>query len=159
MDLRQLLNNIFYTIFICSVISCSTAESSSDDQALETAQEAAEEPYTQEGVASYYARSLRGSKMANGEPYKPTAMTAAHRKLPLGTKVQVTNTQNDSSAIVEITDRGPYVGRRIIDLSRAAALTLDFVGEGKTVVELEVIEPAEGYTVSDSVSRKQTGNR
>lgn len=112
------------------------------------------EPYTQEGEASYYARSLQGSKMANGKPYKPSAMTAAHRKLPLGTKVKVYNDDNDSSVVVEITDRGPYVGDRIIDLSRAAAKELDFIKEGKTDVEIEVVEPAEGYSISDSVSVK-----
>ncbi len=113
------------------------------------------EPYTQEGEASYYARSLQGSKMANGKPYQPSAMTAAHRKLPLGTKVQVYNDDNDSLVVVEITDRGPYAGDRIIDLSRAAAKELDFIKDGTTDVEIQVVEPANGYTVSDSVAVKK----
>lgn len=151
MKLQIYVKNTFYTIGIISALSCSRAESNADTQL--PVQEA--EPYTQQGEASYYARSLRGSTMANGEPYKPTAMTAAHRKLPLGTKVEVTNIENDSSAIVEITDRGPYAGDRIIDLSRAAATNLDFIEDGKTTVALEVIEPAEGYQVSDSITYKK----
>jgi rare lipoprotein A len=82
-------------------------------------------------------------------------MTAAHKKLPLGTKVEVVNQDNDSSVVVEITDRGPYVGERIIDMSNAAAKKLDFVEEGKTEVELEVVEPADGHTVADSLPKKE----
>ncbi len=113
------------------------------------------EPYTQEGEASYYHRSLAGEAMANGEPYKPGKMTAAHKKLPLGTKVEVVNQENDSSVVVEITDRGPYAKQRIIDLSNAAAHKLDFVKEGEAEVEVEVVQPAPGHTVADSVPKKE----
>jgi rare lipoprotein A len=77
--------------------------------------------------------------MANGDPYQPAALTAAHRKLPLGTKVKVINPENDSLVVVEITDRGPYAGDRIIDLSRAAANELDIIEEGVADVTIEVI--------------------
>ena len=113
------------------------------------------EPYTEEGEASYYHRSLAGEPMANGEPYKPGKMTAAHKKLPLGTKVEVVNQENDSSVVVEITDRGPYAKERIIDVSNAAARKLDFVKEGATEVEVEVVKPAPGHTVADSVPKKE----
>jgi rare lipoprotein A len=113
------------------------------------------EPYTQEGEASYYHRSLAGEPMANGEPYKPGKMTAAHKKLPLGTKVEVVNQENDSSVVLEITDRGPYAKDRIIDVSNAAARKLDFVKEGATEVEVEVVKPAPGHTVADSVPKKE----
>jgi len=112
------------------------------------------EPFTQEGEASYYHPSLAGEPMANGKPYKPNQLTAAHKRLPLGTKVEVVNQDNDSTVVVEITDRGPYVGERILDVSRAAARELDFVQEGKTEVELEVVESADGHTVADSVPQK-----
>lgn len=149
MELRQFLKNTSYILLIVAAFACNRAERSTDTHAQEP------EPYTQEGEASYYATSLRGSKMANGALYKPAAMTAAHRQLPLGTKVEVTNTTNDSVAVVEITDRGPYAGDRIIDLSRAAAKELNFIQNGKTNVSLEVVKPAEGYSVSDSVSKKE----
>lgn len=113
------------------------------------------EPYTQEGEASYYHRSLAGEPMANGEPYKPGKMTAAHRKLPLGTKVEVVNQENDSAVVVEITDRGPYAKDRIIDVSNAAARRLDFVKEGATEVEVAVVKPAPGHTVADSLPTKE----
>jgi rare lipoprotein A len=148
MELRKLLKNTTYTFVMVAVFACKRADSGTETQVQKP------EPYTQEGEASYYARSLRGSQMANGAPYKPADMTAAHRKLPLGTKVEVTNTKNDSVAVVEITDRGPYVGDRIIDLSRAAAQELNFIQDGKTNVSLEVVKPADGYSVSDSVGKK-----
>ena len=113
------------------------------------------EPYSEEGEASYYHRSLAGEPMANGEPYKPGKMTAAHRKLPLGTKVEVVNQDNDSAVVVEITDRGPYAKDRILDVSNAAARKLDFVKEGATEVEVEVVKPAPGHTVADSVPKKE----
>ncbi len=118
--------------------------------------EPAEKPeaYTQEGEASYYHPTLAGEPMANGEPYKPGKMTAAHKKLPLGTKVEVVNQENDSAVVVEITDRGPYAKERIIDVSNAAARKLDFVKEGATEVEVEVVKPAPGHTVADSVPKK-----
>jgi rare lipoprotein A len=113
------------------------------------------EPYTQEGEASYYHPTLAGEPMANGEPYKPGKMTAAHKKLPLGTKVEVVNQENDSSVVLEITDRGPYAKDRIIDVSNAAARKLDFVKEGATEVEVEVVKPAPGHTIADSVPKKE----
>jgi|GEM_PF-3216886 len=113
------------------------------------------EPYTEEGEASYYHRSLAGEPMANGESYKPGKMTAAHRKLPLGTKVEVVNQDNDSTVVVEITDRGPYAKDRIIDVSNAAARKLDFVKKGATEVQVAVVKPAPGHTVADSVPKKE----
>ncbi len=130
-----------------AMVACGQTHDS--QQASEVSQP---EPYVQEGVASYYAPSLTGTKMANGKPYHPSKMIAAHKRLPLGTKVKVVNPDNDSSVVVTIADRGPYVGRRIIDLSRAAARELDFIRDGKTNVIVEVVQPAEGYSISDSVA-------
>lgn len=127
-------------------MACSEANSSGE----ESQQQSEPEPFIQQGEASFYSKALKGSKMANGKPYKPLALTAAHKRLPLGTKIEVMNTENDSSVVVEITDRGPYAKNRIIDLSRAAAQKLDFISDGHTEVVLQVVEPAEGYSVNDS---------
>ncbi len=83
------------------------------------------------GKASWYALT---SKTASGERMNPSAMTAAHRSLPFGTKVRVTNSRNGKSVIVRINDRGPFVRGRVIDLSKAAAGRLGFIGAGHTSV-------------------------
>lgn len=83
------------------------------------------------GRASWYALT---SKTASGERMNPSAMTAAHRSLPFGTKVLVTNSRNGKSVVVRINDRGPFIRGRIIDLSKAAANRLGFVGAGHTSV-------------------------
>ena len=84
--------------------------------------------YLEEGVASVYADSLAGRLTASGEPYQPLALTAAHRSLPLGTRVQVVSLSNGRSVWVRINDRGPFVRGRIIDLSRAAAARIGLAG-------------------------------
>lgn len=91
------------------------------------------------GKASYYADELVGRKMANGERYRASRLTAAHRTLPFGTLVRVTNRQNGKQVKVEITDRGPFVPLRVIDLSRAAAERLNMIGAGTVMVDVEVI--------------------
>jgi rare lipoprotein A len=113
-----------------------------------------ERPYSQIGEASFYARFFSGETTANGEVYDPTSMTAAHRHLPFGTVVEVKNLTNDKAVQVIINDRGPFVGEQIVDLSRAAADSLEIVEEGVVMVELEVVKAAEGYAVSDSVARE-----
>jgi rare lipoprotein A len=91
---------------------------------------------TKTGKASYYSDNLSGSKTANGERYKPTEYTAAHKKLPFGTKVKVTNTQNGKSITVRINDRGPFVPGRIIDLSKAAAKDIGMLQAGVIKVKI-----------------------
>lgn len=91
----------------------------------------------QSGVASWYGGSFHGRKTANGETYDMWSLTAAHRSLPFGTRVRVTNTSNGDSVVVRINDRGPFVGGRVIDLSRAAA---DEIGmDGLAHVKLTVL--------------------
>jgi rare lipoprotein A len=92
---------------------------------------------TQTGKASYYSDNLSGSKTANGEHYKPSELTAAHKKLPFGTKVTVTNLSNGKSVTVRVNDRGPYVSGRIIDLSKAAAKELGMVNAGVAKVKIK----------------------
>jgi rare lipoprotein A len=99
------------------------------------------------GLASWYGGKFQSRKTASGETYDQHSMTAAHRSLPFGTMVRVTNTLNQKSCIVKITDRGPYVGKRIIDLSYAAATELGFVNLGTANVRLEIIGSlAQGFS-------------
>jgi rare lipoprotein A len=97
--------------------------------------------FTQEGQASYYSNKLQGNKMANGQPYRKGKLTAAHKTLAFGTKVKVTNLKNGKKIKVKITDRGPHVKNRIIDLSMAAAQRLDMVNAGLAPVKIKVVRP------------------
>lgn len=90
-----------------------------------------------DGEASYYGRELAGNRTANGERFNPYALTAAHRTLPMGTRLRVTNKANGKSVIVRINDRGPFARGRIIDVSLAAARQIQMVGAGKAMVRLE----------------------
>ena len=91
------------------------------------------------GVASYYGPGFHGRRTANGERFDMHAMTAAHRTLPFGTLVKVTNLSNGKSTVVRVTDRGPYVGNRVIDLSVAAAKQIGSTHSGVAQVSLEIV--------------------
>lgn len=99
---------------------------------------------TYTGKASFYGADFHGHMSANGQVYDMYKFTCAHKTLPFGTKLKVTNLKNKRSTIVEVTDRGPYAKGRIVDLSKAAAMQLDMLAAGVTKVEVEVIknEPA-----------------
>ena len=98
-----------------------------------------EPTYSEQGMASWYGPGFHGKATSNTEIYDMYDMTAAHRTLPFGTHVMVTNLQNGRSVTVRINDRGPFVGDRIIDLSYAAALQLDMLGPGVVKVRIEVL--------------------
>lgn len=91
---------------------------------------------TQEGEASYYADKFQGRKTANGETFRQSKKTAAHRTLPFGTKVIVKNLSNGRKVKVRINDRGPFAKGRIIDLSKKAAKKLGMLNEGVADVEI-----------------------
>ncbi len=93
--------------------------------------------FTQGGLASWYGKSHHGKTTANGEPFDMNAMTAAHRSLPFGTVVRVTNLRSKRSIKVRINDRGPYTGGRIIDLSAHAARGLGIADHGVARVRIE----------------------
>jgi rare lipoprotein A len=93
------------------------------------------------GTASYYADQFQGRRTANGETFNMHELTAAHRSLPFGTWVKVTNMNNGKDVIVRINDRGPYVKGRIIDLSIGAAKELGIVHSGIVQVKLEAYQP------------------
>jgi rare lipoprotein A len=93
-----------------------------------------------EGVASYYADEFNGRKTASGEPYDMNDLTAAHRTLPFGTKVKVTNLDTGRSVVVRINDRGPFKDDRVIDLSLGAAKQLGLIDLGTGRVILQILE-------------------
>lgn len=92
------------------------------------------------GFASYYGDGFDGRKTASGEVFDKSKLTAAHRTLPFGTKVLVTNMKNGRSVIVTINDRGPFKAGRIIDLSEAAARQLDMIQSGVVMVEIRIVK-------------------
>ena len=95
------------------------------------------------GFAIYYSDQLVGRPLANGEKYDSKVLSAAHRTLPFGTMVKVTNLKNDKSTVVKINDRGPHGSKaNIIDLSRRAAEEIDMIKDGKAKVRIEVVEAA-----------------
>lgn len=91
------------------------------------------------GTASYYDAAYHGRATASGERYDAAALTAAHRSLPFGTRVRVTNLANGRSVVVTVTDRGPFKRGRIIDVSTRAARRLGFLREGTARVRVEVV--------------------
>ncbi|OWP64597.1 septal ring lytic transglycosylase RlpA family lipoprotein [Hymenobacter amundsenii] len=98
--------------------------------------------FTESGKASFYADKFAGRRTASGSVYRPGQLTAAHNTLPFGTKVRVTNPRNRRSVDVVVTDRGPHVKGRIIDLSKKAARKIDIIDAGVAPVELKVIGKA-----------------
>lgn len=95
--------------------------------------------YTESGKASWYGEAFRGRLTASGEEFNPDSLTAAHKTLPFGTILRVKNLKNDSVVIVRVTDRLPKSSVRCIDLTKAAAIKLDFLHAGITRVKLEAI--------------------
>lgn len=122
---------------LCALIALAGSGCSSTSPAPKAAEVTAQSVET--GTASYYAHKFHGRKTANGETYDENKMTAAHRTLPFGTRVRVTNLDNDKSVELRINDRGPFVDGRIIDVSYRAAGELDFLQAGLARVRVEVL--------------------
>jgi rare lipoprotein A len=91
------------------------------------------------GMASFYNDKFEGKTTASGEVFSQSKLTGAHRTLPFKTKIKVTNLANKKSVVVTVNDRGPFVKDRIIDLSKKAAIKLDFIDKGVAKVRLEVV--------------------
>ena len=100
------------------------------------------------GVASWYGEQFQGSETASGEIFDLNGLTAAHLTLPFGTTVRVTNLKNNKNIRLKINDRGPFIARRLIDVSWAAAKRLGFVGEGTTPVRVEVVSYPKSFQAS-----------
>ena len=120
--------------------------------------------WTQVGLASWYGPPYHGRQAANGEIYDMNKLTAAHKRLPFDSWLSVKNLSNGKTTRVRITDRGPFVGKRIIDLSKAAAEEIDMLGSGVAKVRLTLIPPPRGdgrrataASSSKPPDRKQAG--
>lgn len=100
----------------------------------------ANSPQAEKGIAAFYGRNMEGHKTACGTKYLASELTTAHRTLPCGTKVRITNTKNGKSVEATVNDRGPTSRKRIVDVSRAVAEQLDFIKQGTTTVEIEVVK-------------------
>lgn len=96
--------------------------------------------YFESGQATWYGAALHGNLTASGEPFNMYDNTAAHKTLPFGTRVKVTNMQNGKSVVVRITDRGPFAPGRVIDLSMAAAKQVDMLSSGVVPAKLEIVK-------------------
>jgi rare lipoprotein A len=125
-----------------------TTENSSRASATSTRASVEQPPegaYTEEGNASWYGVPFHGRRASNGEIFDMNKMTAAHRTMAFGTVVKVTNLTNGKTAVVRITDRGPFVDNRIIDLSMAAAKAIESIGPGVVPVRLDVISGSDPF--------------
>jgi rare lipoprotein A len=91
------------------------------------------------GLASWYGQRHQGHRTASGEIYDMNKLTAAHRTMPFGTRLRVTNAENGRSVVVRVNDRGPWVNDRVLDVSLAAARALGMLGDGVTKVEIVVL--------------------
>lgn len=121
------------------------AEASAGSVDLDTFEPPLEEPAPAvrslgTGMASYYGKRFHGRRTANGERFNMNAMTAAHKTLPFGTRVLVTNQRNGRSVTVRINDRGPFIRGRTIDLSRAAAQKIGLIASGHGRVKLDIVQ-------------------
>ena len=122
-----------YVIFclMLFITSCASATAKTDAQWI---------GHTEAGEASFYAMKYQSKKTASGELFNQSASTGAHRTLPFGTKVKVTNTANGKSVTVRINDRGPFVRGRVIDLSQSAFKRIGSLDAGVIPVKIEVIK-------------------
>src|SRR5262245_34464421 len=121
---------------IITLTTLATAASPTQDSLQESS---ASRPEPERGYAAFYSHPLEGHKTACGGTYSATQLTAAHRRLPCGTKLRVTNLRNGKTVRVTVNDRGPTSSNRIVDLSYAAAQTLNFTKQGTTLVKIEVL--------------------
>ncbi len=96
-------------------------------------------PVIAQGTASWYGRQFQGRMMTIGEPFNMFGLTCANRTLPLGTEIKVTNLANHRCVFLKVTDRGPFVGHRVLDVSYAASKALGFEAQGLTQVTIQVV--------------------
>ena len=119
--------------------------------------------YIQKGEASYYADKFHNRKTANGEKYNKYAITAAHRRIPFNSLVEVKNLDNGKSLMVRVNDRGPFIKGRIIDVSRTAAEMLGMIRSGTAKVEIRMVKEAGKLPISttgpDDPNRAEPGKK
>ena len=134
--MRRVLASLLATLCLVATMAAGPVTQGSSSK------EVTPKPY-QVGRASWYGKQFHGRSTASGEPYDMFQFTAAHRQLPLGTWVRVTNLRNGHSITVRVNDRGPYVGNRIIDLSYGAAQMLELRARGTEKVRLDIVNGEE----------------
>lgn len=130
---------------ITGILSCTAARVPADKAALLATPSPSPAPvhgriYHETGIASWYGKEFHGRKTANGETFDMYGLSAAHRTLPLGAEIRVTNLENNKSIKVRVNDRGPYAKSRVLDLSYAAAKELGFVAQGTARVRIESLD-------------------
>jgi rare lipoprotein A len=125
-----ILRKIQFLTFSCMLAGCATVQPSADGNGV---------GFTESGQASYYSDRHQNRKTASGARYAHDQKTAAHKHLPFGSNVKVTNTNNGKSVIVKINDRGPFVKGRIIDLSKSAFGSIGNISSGLIKVNIEVV--------------------
>jgi rare lipoprotein A len=133
--------SFFAGALLVSILGVAGARAASPAQHLNPQIIVSHHHWYQLGVASWYGKFFEGRTTASGEPFDPNQLTCAHRTLPLGSVLRVTNLRNNKSVIVTVNDRGPVPENRVIDLSRAAANALEFHDEGLAPVKIELIGP------------------
>jgi rare lipoprotein A len=141
--MKVVCRKLVFVLLALLVLPCAVADGVTAPSAHATTDVAAKAPFAQVGRATYYHKSLHGLRTANGERFDMHAMTAAHRRLKLGSYVRVTNFRNKRSVAVRINDRLPPRSRAIIDLSIKAARELGMFRRGVAKVKLELISKEE----------------
>ena len=144
--MRRVLSNILVAAVLVTGLEAAPRnkthpESNVQSNTASRPRSKSQKPY-QVGTASWYGRQFHGKETASGEPFNMYQFTAAHRRLPLGTVVRVTNLRNGESVVVRVNDRGPMPKTRIIDLSWGAARQIGPSGAGVEPVRLDIVEPA-----------------
>lgn len=129
--MKYALHRFLIFLFSIAILGCSSTPSKN---------EAVWIGYTEEGIASFYADKHQFQKTASGERYNHDLKTAAHRKIPFGSKIKVTNVTNGKNVVVKVNDRGPFVNGRIVDLSKSAFSSIGNTSSGLINVQIEVIE-------------------
>ena len=129
---------LFALILLLQVMMCVHAQSAADS--IRRVNKKMPVALIDTGVASYYHSKFQGRITASGELYDEDKMTAAHNRLPMGTRIKVTNLRNMRSIIVRVNDRLNHRNKRLVDLSRAAASKLGYIGRGITRVKVEVLK-------------------
>lgn len=145
--MRRVLTQAMLAVLLASTLGAAPGKETSDSKAKASQAVSTQSPSKpakpyQVGKASWYGEPFHGKETASGERFDMYKYTAAHRVLPLGSWVRVTNLTNNRSVIVRINDRGPVIENRIIDLSREAATQLGLKGEGIAKVRLDVVAQA-----------------
>ena len=136
----QIAFNILVILVLCAIVSgCKRAPADTSAHAVTRVSPL---KCIQTGIASWYGKNMKGQQTASGDKFNPEELTAASRKLPLGTEVNVINLKNNQNVTVTVNDRGPYSGKRIIDMSVAAAHELGMEKAGLADVCVQSMEQA-----------------